>query len=175
MTQFGLYGWSAMSTLPKICFTGTFDKTVDSKRRINLPAALTNQVPDRTFHIMKGQDLNLFVYPQEMFMAMAARLNTHFGFRGETDKEKRIYFMETMADAHPVQCDQQGRITVPQKLLEYAKIRERVLIIGAFDKLVLWNPDLYEEFTGDSQYTAQERVNQFGWAEREWPDKPETT
>jgi len=98
---------------------------------------------------------------------MAARLNAHFGSSGEKDKGKRLYFQETMGDAHPVQCDQQGRITVPQAFLDYAKIKDKVLIIGAFDKLVFWNPELFEEFKKSSQFSEQERVHQFGWADRE--------
>ena len=150
-----------------ICFAGKAEKSVDNKRRINIPAYFVNQISSKTFHITRGQDQNLFVYPKEVFYQKAARLNLHYGSRGQEEREKRLYFLETMADAQAVQCDQQGRIMMPQEFLDYANIKDRVLIIGAFDKLVLCNPDVFEQFKKSSQFTEQDRVTQFGWADRE--------
>ena len=148
-----------------IFFTGKFDKTVDAKRRVNLPTILINQVENKTFNITRGQDQNLYVYPQEVFIQKAMQLNKNFGSRGEQDLERRLYFQETLADAQPVQADQQGRIIVPQYFLDYAKIDTDALIIGAVDKLIFWNPDLYNKFIQSSQFSEKERVNQFGWGE----------
>ena len=158
---------SQVNVESKICFAGKAKKTVDNKRRVNIPANIVNQISSKAFHITRGQDQNLFVYPKEIFYQKAAKLNFHFGSRGEVEKEKRLYFLETMADAREVQCDQQGRIMIPQEFLDYANIKESVLIIGAFDKLVLCNPDVFEQFIKSSQFTEQDRVTQFGWADRE--------
>jgi division/cell wall cluster transcriptional repressor MraZ len=160
-----------MDNKAQICFAGKAEKSIDSKRRINVPAQLINQVSDKVFHITRGQDQNLFVYPKEVFFEKAARLNKHFGSRGQKDREKRVYFLETMADAHPVQCDQQGRISIPQEFLDYARIKDKVLIIGAFDKLVFWNPEIFNQFKKTGTSTAQERVHQFGWADREQDER----
>jgi MraZ protein len=119
------------------------------------------------FHITRGPNDCLFVYPREVFKNMVTRLNAHFGSRGTSDDEERRYFLETMGDAHPVRCDQQGRITVPLEHLEYAKISGEVLIIGAADHLEFWNPKVYEEFIGVSQFSSKDRVNRFGWVEKE--------
>ena len=150
-----------------ICFAGKFEKNVDAKHRINIPALLVNQVSSKTFNITRGQDHNLFVYPLEVFIEKAQKLNKSFGSRGEKDREKRLYFQETMADAQPVQCDQQGRLIIPEEFLDFAEINDRVLIIGAYEKLILWNPELYKAFIESSEYTEEERVHQFGWAENE--------
>jgi len=156
-----------MDSVIDICLSGRFEKTVDTKRRVNLPALLINDISDKTFHVTRGPDHNLFVYPKKVFFEKAARLNKSFGARGQKDKEKRLYFLETMADAHPVQCDQQGRIVIPQELLDYSEIKDKILIIGAFEKLVFWNPRLYAKLKKEIPSTEQERVNQYGWAEEE--------
>jgi len=150
-----------------ICFAGKFTQTVDTKRRVSIPAFFHGQVQSKVFHITRGPDHNLYIYPREVFVKMAARINENFGGRGENDKEKRLYFQETLGDAQPVQCDQQGRVTVPPEFLEYAKIKNKILIIGAFNKLVFWNPDEYDAFTQSSKMTSQDRVFEFGWAEGE--------
>ena len=156
-----------MEDYGQLCFTGKFSQTVDAKRRVTIPAFFLTQISDKTFHITRGPDKNLFVFPREIFIRKAAKLNKHFGSRGEKDKEKRLYFLETLGDAQPVQCDQQGRITVPQEFLDYAKIMDRILIVGAYNKFVFWNPKLLEAFKSSSQYSEQQRVGQFSWAEED--------
>jgi len=168
-----------------LCFTGKFPYGVDSKRRVNIPASAINELfreheetvtpenkkelkeTDIIFHITRGPNDCLFVYPRDVFVKKAARLNSHFGYRGTEDDEERRYFLETVSDAHPVRCDQQGRITVPQEHLEYAKISDKVLVIGAVDHLELWNPELYNAFLNQSSYTSKDRVRRYGWVEKE--------
>ncbi len=156
-----------MSDPGEICFAGKFLQTVDAKRRVSIPAFFHGQVQSKVFHITRGPDHDLFVYPREVFVKMAAKINENFGGRGEKDREKRLYFQETLGDAQPVQCDQQGRVTVPPEFLEYAGIKNKILIIGAFNKLVFWDPEQYESFSKSSQMSPQERVSEFGWAEGE--------
>jgi len=156
-----------MDSIIDICLSGKFEKNVDSKRRVNLPALLTHDIHDKIFHITRGPDHNLFVYPRQVFSEKAKRLNKSFGERGQKDKSKRLYFLETMADAHPVQCDQQGRIIIPQELLDYAQISDKILIIGAFEKMIFWNPELFKKMKQEVQSTEQERVSEYGWAEEE--------
>lgn len=168
-----------------LCFTGKFPYGVDAKRRINIPAPAKNEIfrehddtseqgenrehkeTDIIFHITRGPNDCLFVYPRDVFTKKAARLSSHFGYRGTEDDEERRYFLETVSDAHPVRCDQQGRITVPQEHLEYAQIKDKVLVIGAVDHLEFWNPDVYAAFIGQSSVTPKERVRRYGWVEKE--------
>jgi len=156
-----------MSDNSEICFSGKFLQTVDAKRRVSIPAFFHGQIQSKVFHITRGLDSNLFVYPREVFVRMAARINENFGGRGEKDREKRVFFQETMGDAQPVQCDQQGRVTLPPEFIEYAKIDKKVLIIGGHNKLVFWDPDEYNTFIQSSKKSPQERVSEFGYAEGE--------
>jgi len=154
-------------TQAEICFSGKFPLKVDAKRRVSIPAFYLGQVQSKIFQIARGPDHNLFVYPMEVFMKIASKINENYGSRGEKDREKRLYFNETMGDAQPVQCDQQGRITVPPEFLKYANITNKVLIIGGYTKLIFWNPDDYEKFISSGEMTSQERVGEFGWVEGE--------
>ena len=83
----------------------------------------------------------------------------------DSDKNKRIYFQETMSDAHPVKCDDQGRILIPSPFLDFAQIQDTVLIIGAYDQLILWNPDAFKQFIQSSELKEDERVHRFGWGD----------
>jgi MraZ protein len=152
-----------------LAFSGKFLYTVDAKGRVNIPAPFRSQLSEaseNTFHIAQGPNDCLFVYPREIFMHTAAKLESKYGSLATPDEERR-YFLEMMADAHPARCDQQGRIIVPQDHLAYAKIKNEVLIIGVLNKMELWNPKLFETFIEDSRLSKKERVKRFGGADRE--------
>jgi MraZ protein len=151
-----------------LAFSGKFLYTVDVKGRINIPADFRRQLSDdslNTFHITFGPDSSLFVYPREVFVNIASRLEEKYGSLA-TPEEERRFFLEMMAHAQPARCDGQGRIIVPKTHLEYSNIQKEVLIIGAVTKLEFWNPDHYEAFFKQSALTSQDRVQRFGGADR---------
>lgn len=43
-----------------------------------------------------------------------------------------------------VEIDRQGRMMIPLKLREFAKLEDHVCINGAVDRVELWNPQLWE-------------------------------
>lgn len=51
--------------------------------------------------------------------------------------------------SHMSTVDSQGRITIPGWLLEKSKIKKDVVIIGAFDRVSIWAPDVYDKWVGE--------------------------
>jgi len=54
--------------------------------------------------------------------------------------------------------DAQGRVVVPQKLRDLAGLKDKVLLIGALDRLEIWAKSEYEKF--------QENPDTYGEARR---------
>jgi MraZ protein len=42
--------------------------------------------------------------------------------------------------------DSQSRITVQQELLDYAGIKNEVIVLGVLDRIEIWSPTVYDEF-----------------------------
>jgi MraZ protein len=162
-----------------VLLTGNELYKVDDKRRINLPSWAVNEylfelnAPDRqppkvidlSLILTYGPNACLFVYSRETFQKKAEKISQHYGSRAITEDEKRRFFLETFRSPL-VRCDQQGRITVPKELLDYAGIAGQVQILGAYDHLELWNPDRFEAFMSAGQ-SPQERLNQYAAVENE--------
>ena len=163
-----LFESNIMDDTPKF-FSGEAVKPVDIKRRIHIPAHMIKVVPDKTFYITIGDDGTLNLYPAQAFYERALGISK-FGRLGQPDKEKRLHYYKTLKNAHPLQCDQQGRITIPQKFLDYAGIQDKVLIMGGLHKIILWKPEEYEAFERSSELTDQERIHRFGWGDPEDQD-----
>ncbi len=151
-----------------LTFSGKYLYKVDAKGRVNIPSYFRNQLVETshpTFHIMMGPNECLFVYPQEIFIRIASSLEIQYGSLSTPDEERR-YFLETMSAAQPARCDQQGRLILTSGQLDYSKISDEVLIIGAVNKIELWNPAGFQRFIRESPNSSMERVQRYGRADR---------
>ena len=62
-------------------------------------------------------------------------------------EEKRdIFATSVLADSVNLQFDSEGRISIPKKLLEHAKIKQTMLFVGQGKIFQIWEPKLFEKF-----------------------------
>ncbi len=64
----------------------------------------------------------------------------------QSDEAERYYMSVMGANSGDSQLDSQGRIAIPQKLLAYAGIKKEIMIIGAFNRIEMWNPEKREQY-----------------------------
>ena len=127
-------------------FIGEYQYTIDSKGRINVPAKFRKGLipeADNTFIITQGADKCLDLYPLNVFQE---RIVNKVNGLSESKKEHRYHTSFTGSNSSDAVLDKQGRIAIPQKLLEYAGITKDVLIIGAFHRIELWAPKVRVEY-----------------------------
>ena len=48
--------------------------------------------------------------------------------------------------------DNQGRVLLPDYILEMAKIDKEILLIGSLNKWELWSPPVFEQYIKECQY-----------------------
>ena len=62
-------------------------------------------------------------------------------------EEKRdIFATSVLADSVNLQFDSEGRISIPSKLLEHAKIKQTMFFVGQGKTFQIWEPKLFEKF-----------------------------
>ena len=62
-------------------------------------------------------------------------------------EEKRdIFATSVLADSVNLQFDSEGRVSIPEKLLEHAKIKQTMLFVGQGKTFQIWEPKLFEKF-----------------------------
>lgn len=140
-------------------FKNSYRYSVDHKGRINLPAkyrkANSNTLCD-TYVVTVGLEGSLSVYPMDEWDRLLEKLrNLH-----SNKKDIRRYLRFLFSNASESQLDKQGRIAVPQELLEYAKIEKEVLIIRMIDRLELWNPVTFKDYLEGGEKTIEEIVEE---------------
>lgn len=126
-------------------FKGSYEYSVDSKGRINIPAKLRKYVSaeaNDTFVITRGFEKCLFAYPLDEWNAFE-----HSVRKLSSSDPKHRYFTRTLLRwAAESQLDGQSRITIPKELLQFAGIENAVLILGVLERIEIWNPRIHQEY-----------------------------
>jgi len=128
-------------------FTGTYELTLDSKNRLSIPASIRSAMDPasdgKKFYLVPGTPkTTLSLYADRYFEQYAEQYHASLDPNDDRDKfEKVFYAMATLLDV-----DKQGRVVLPQWILERVGLGRQVTLTGARDHLVLWNRREYEEF-----------------------------
>ena len=127
-------------------FMGEYRHAIDAKGRIILPADFRQEL-GVSFIITQGLDKCLFLYGQQAWEEMAAKLRALPLVRPEARAMVRFFF----AGARTLECDKQGRFLVPANLRSYAGIalKEDVILTGADSRIEVWSKAQWNEYTSE--------------------------
>ena len=102
----------------------------------------------------------LFVFPADEWEKIEEKLRS-LTF---TQSHHRLFIRILLSHASDAVLDRQGRITIPQNLLSLAKINKEVLIIGALQRIEIWDPEIYAERKerGTAMLHSERGIDVFG-------------
>ncbi len=135
-------------------FIGEFFYTLDEKGRVNIPAKFrraTSENADSTYIIQYGRDQCLYVYPMDVYESKVIDIIDKLS---EADPLHRAYMSLLGSKSIDVTLDKQGRITIPPKFLEYAGIEKDVQIIGAYNRIEIWDPKIREKYVQEIEQSG---------------------
>ena len=70
-------------------------------------------------------------------------------------EEKRdIFATSVLADSVQLHFDSEGRISLPQNLLNHAKIKQTMVFVGQGKTFQIWEPKLFEKFKTQARKKA---------------------
>ncbi|MDR1736744.1 MAG: division/cell wall cluster transcriptional repressor MraZ [Oscillospiraceae bacterium] len=120
--------------------TGEYSHTIDAKGRLFMPAKLREELGE-AFFICKGLGGCLFVYSSQNWADFESKVSA-------MPITKAIPFQRNIfPTAGKCEPDAQGRILIPQKLREYAKLDKAVTVVGLGNHAEIWNTSAWEELT----------------------------
>ena len=120
-------------------FLGSYQHTIDDKGRISLPAQYRREAADQRFVLVQPYPPALALYPEVEWGAVEERLSEMVS----RNEDARLYMLSLMANAVEVSPDAQGRILIPQRLKDAAGLGGTVMLVGAINKIELWDPSKF--------------------------------
>ena len=125
---------------------GEYTHSIDAKGRIILPADFRQEL-GVTFIITKGFDKCLFLYGQQAWEELAAKLRSLPISKPEARAVNRFFF----SGARTLECDKQGRFLIPANLRNHAQIalKQDVILTGVDNRIEVWSKDNWNVYNGE--------------------------
>lgn len=129
-----------------VLFVGTFERQLDEKGRLALPATFRDRIGERCY-LAKGNDKCVTVVPAATFEQEAEDLTARMRL-GEVSRNQ---LRALASSAVLVTIDKQGRVNIDEQLRAYADLisGEQVTVAGSFDRLEVWAPQRFALVDGD--------------------------
>lgn len=137
-------------------FLGSYQHQIDDKGRLSLPAPFRREGGDEPMVLVHAFPDALTLYPQRTWAEVEARLREML----RLNPQARAYVLKVTANAVEVVPDKQGRIMVPARLQESVGIAGPTLIVGAIDRIELWNPERFQAATAEPVAEAERFTHQ---------------
>ena len=124
-------------------FSGAYEHSVDDKGRTVIPARFRQKLGEK-FVITRGLNGCLWIFSERTWPQIQQKL-TPKSLLDQRGVKLERYFLGAACECVP---DKQGRVAIPQMLMDHAKIKngDAVWAIGLTDKVEIWSKSLWDEF-----------------------------
>ena len=144
-------------------FLSSFENKIDKKGRVSVPATFRSYLNTLGYN-------GFITYPSFNHSALEAcsqdRIEKLSNTRDSLDpfEEKRDYFATSvLSESESHQFDTEGRVSISEKLLNHAKIKNNVLFIGLGKTFQIWEPTNFEKFKSLARKKAFQNRSNLKW------------
>lgn len=120
-------------------FRGNYSHNIDAKGRICIPVRFREALTE-SFVVTKGFDGCLYAFAPEEWDIFDEKLRQLPLDNADARKLSR-FFLGGAVDAEP---DKQGRILLPQNLLDHADIKKEAVVVGVGPRLEIWSRERWD-------------------------------
>lgn len=120
---------------------GEFHHSIDTKGRLIVPAKFREALLP-AFVLTRGMDGCLFGYPMSEWEKLQDKLAT----LPLTKKDARTFTRFLYSAATECELDKQGRINIPQPLIDHADLTKECVLVGVSNRIEVWSKDRWSDF-----------------------------
>ncbi len=144
-------------------FLSSYENKIDKKGRVSVPATFRSY--------LNSMGYNGFIsYPSFNHIALEACAQDRIEKLSKTIdslnpfEEKRDFFATSvLSESENLQFDTEGRVSVSDKLLKHAKIKNSVLFVGLGKTFQIWEPKNFEKFKAVARKKAFQNRSYLKW------------
>lgn len=141
-------------------FIGEYTYSIDDKKRLAVPAKF-RQLLGKKAVITRGLDQCLFLYPAKEWGVLAKKLAQ----LPLSQADARGFVRLMLGGAMEVNIDGLGRILVPDYLKSYALLKKKVILVGLYDRVEVWDETEFKKYKKKTETAAgdiAERLKELG-------------
>ncbi|MFQ5881138.1 MAG: division/cell wall cluster transcriptional repressor MraZ [Candidatus Methylomirabilales bacterium] len=132
-------------------FIGRFPHTIDDKGRLSIPSKFRQTLQDRGQNILVLTDFDTCItaYPLDVWARIEEKIQSQSNF----EKDIRAFLRLFYSGASECSVDGQGRILISPQHREKAGLQREVMIVGALNRIEIWDKERWEQFLAVSPVT----------------------
>ena len=140
-------------------FLSTIVNKLDKKGRVSVPAAYRATLAGQSFH-------GIVAYPSFVSQAIEScgidrieRISASIDELDPFSEERDAFAISILSNSHQLPFDSEGRIVLPEVLINRADLRDRVTFVGLGTTFQIWEPDAFTAFEGSARERARSDRN----------------
>ena len=147
-------------------FLSTHENSLDKKGRVSVPASFRSYLTSLGYNGFIG-------YPSFNNPSIEAcsqnrieQLSDSIDALNPFEEKRDIFATSVLAESISLQFDSEGRVSVPEKFLRHANIKQKILFVGQGKIFQIWEPKLFEKFKIQARKKANLNRANFKWQDK---------
>jgi MraZ protein len=130
-------------------FIGRYYHKLEAKGRVSFPKEFRKKAEN--WIITRGLDGGLFVFKKEDFLKKIEGISQ----RTFTKKRNRDFTRLMVNEAVEVNADRNGRVSLPEYLIETAGLKKNLVVVGSYGYVEIWDQEKYHQYLTNLENTAE--------------------
>jgi len=128
-------------------FSGTFERSMDAKKRVAVPATWLTKEEGEIFHVLghPKEGYLIVMPPEELDLQQQIIDNSSL-----TPQQKRIASRGLYGSAQRVSTDKQGRILLTEEHCRHAGLESEIVFIGGRRRFEIWSKARHDQNAAES-------------------------
>ena len=144
-------------------FLSTYENKLDKKGRVSVPASFRSYLSNLGYNGVvcypSFNNQSLEAWPQDRVEKISNSIDSLNPF-----EEKRDFFATSiLSESENLQFDTEGRVSISDKLLLHAEIKNSVLFVGLGKTFQIWEPKNFEKFKVIARKKAYQNRSSLKW------------
>ena len=127
-------------------FLSTYENKLDKKGRVSVPASFRSYLSNLGYNgVICYPSFNnqcIEAWPQDRIEKISNTIDALNPF----EEKKDFFATSILSESVNLQFDNEGRISIPDKLIKYTKIKNTILFVGQGKTFQIWEPTVFEKF-----------------------------
>ena len=144
-------------------FLSSHENKVDKKGRVSVPASFRSYITNLGYN-------GFICYPSFNYSAIEAcsqnrieQIADSIDALNPFEEKRDVFATSVLSESSNVQFDSEGRVTISEKLLDHAKIKNLMLFVGQGKTFQIWEPKAFERFKLQARKKANLIRSSFKW------------
>ena len=148
-------------------FLSSYEKKIDKKGRVSVPATFRSHLGSMGYNGFTS-------YPSFNHSALEAcspdrieKLSNTIDSLNPFEEKRDFFATSILSESENLQFDTEGRVSLTDKLLSHANIKNNVLFVGLGKTFQIWEPKTFEKFKVVARKKAYQNRSKLKWENKQ--------